>query len=168
MVLFGDAHVFQLLEKDADMLIMFQHAGANHILFGATFVDPPFSDTSRSRAHQMRMARGVETSRRRAYRPCRPCRSQFSVCPSNSGSKVSMRLRGQHAGILHLLLAHSAEHRILGRIVLVRCPAMKHAPRPVFFQVGRILLAGIIELFRFLFGIEVIKVSEPFVETVRP
>jgi len=43
---------------------------------------------------------------------------------------------------------------------------VQHAARAIFVQVCGVLLAGIIELLRLLFGVQVVEVAEPFVEAV--
>ena len=75
-------------------------------------------------------------------------------------------LAGEHPGVLDLLLADAAEDRIFRRVVLVRDPRVEDAPRSVLLQILGILLAGVVELFGLLFGVQVIEIAEPLVEPV--
>ncbi len=52
------------------------------------------------------------------------------------------------------------------RVVQVRCPSVEHATRAELRQVGGVFLAGIVELFRFLFRVEVIEIAEPLIEAM--
>ena len=87
-----------------------------------------------------------------------------SAAAVTSSSTVSMRLPGQRAGVFAFLLADLAEARIDGRVVLIRREAVQHAARAELRLEGRIL--RVVDILRFLLGIEVVEVAEPFVEPV--
>src|SRR5262249_29798273 len=76
-------------------------------------------------------------------------------------------LAGERAGVLDLLLADLAELPVHRAVVLVGGPGVEPAARAELLLVVRILLAGIVELLRLLFGVQVIEVAEPLVEAVR-
>ena len=160
----GDAEVLELLQQHADLLVVLDHLGADHVFFGAALVDGhlhvlllrvrPDVDGGRVEpAEEGLVALAV------AVEPVERLVEHLAVEGLHA-------LAGEHAGVLDLLLADAAEHRIVGRIVLVGRPGVQHAARPVFLQVLGILLAGIVEFLRLFLGVEVIEVAEPFVEAV--
>ena len=69
-------------------------------------------------------------------------------------------------GVFDLLFADFTEFRVYCRIIHVGRPGVQALARAELLKISRVLLAGIIELFRFFLGIEVIKISEPLVEAV--
>jgi hypothetical protein len=75
-------------------------------------------------------------------------------------------LAGQGTGVLAALPAHPAKLRIFGGVVLVRRPAVQYTPRPKLLLERRILHAGVVELLRLFFGVEMVKVAVELVEAV--
>ena len=73
-------------------------------------------------------------------------------------------LARERPGVFDLLLADAPPARLLGRIVDVGGVTMQHAARPKRFLEFRVL--RIVGIFRILFGVEVIQVSEKLVEAV--
>ena len=70
----------------------------------------------------------------------------------------------ERARVLDLLLAHPAETRILGRVVLVGREGVQHAARAEFgFERGILRVVGVLRL---LLGVEVVEIAEEFVEPV--
>ena len=141
------------------------HLGANHILFGTPFIDRHLHVFCCG-CDQIWIA--VELNQQKKGLSLLPfLSSHFSVSSATSESMVTMRSRGQRAGVLDALLANSAELWVFGRIVGICCPCVQDATRAEHLLVFGVLLPRIVEFLGFLFGIQVVEVAEPFVEAVR-
>ena len=76
-------------------------------------------------------------------------------------------LLGERAGVLDLLLADAAPALLLGRIVLVLRPAVKHPARSEpLAELREVLGRRIVVHLRLLLGVEVVEVAEELVEAV--
>ena len=76
-------------------------------------------------------------------------------------------LLGERAGVLDLLFADPSPARLLGRVVLVRRPAVQDAARPESScGIREVLLLRVVGQLRFLFGVEVVEVAEELVEAM--
>ena len=73
-------------------------------------------------------------------------------------------LPGQRAGVLDRLLANLPEHRIDGRIVLVRRLALEDAAGAEFGLELRVL--GVVDILGLFLGVEVIQIPEELIEAM--
>src|ERR1700759_4697123 len=73
-------------------------------------------------------------------------------------------LYGERAGVFYSLLADFAERRINSGVVLVGGPAVHDAARTELGFETRVF--GVVRIFGFFFGVEVVEVAEELVEAV--
>src|ERR1700733_3441852 len=74
-------------------------------------------------------------------------------------------LGSERSGVFASLSAYSSPMRLLGRVVSVGCLATKNAARRSDTRKRRIFLWPV-RAFRFLLGVEVVKVAEEFVKAM--
>src|SRR5262245_6256814 len=82
------------------------------------------------------------------------------------GIKCLHALPSQWSGVLDLLLTDAAEFGILRWVVHVSRPRVEHPAGTVLLQVLGVLLTWVIELLRLFLCIQMIEITEPFIEAM--